>query len=126
MAELPRLNGVIRALESGKPAFTCFSPANPDAMAAFAGAKYDGIVFEAEHNPYDIKSIKDSLQYLLNRREIASSGSVAPKITPIVRIPPNGGEMAQWQAKQALDIGAYGIVWPHISTVEEARNAVAA
>jgi 4-hydroxy-2-oxoheptanedioate aldolase len=34
--------------------------------------------------------------------------------------------MAQWQAKQALDIGVYGIIWPHISTVEEAYNAVAA
>ena len=34
--------------------------------------------------------------------------------------------MAQWQAKQALDIGCYGIVFPHISTVEEAYNAVAA
>jgi 4-hydroxy-2-oxoheptanedioate aldolase len=126
MAELPRLNGVIRALESGKPTFTTFSPANPDAMAAFAGAKYDGIVFEMEHNPYDIRSLKDSLQYLLNRRQIAQSGSLAPAITPMVRIPPNGSEMAQWQAKQALDLGAYGIVWPHISTVEEARNAVAA
>jgi 4-hydroxy-2-oxoheptanedioate aldolase len=79
-----------------------------------------------EHNPYDIKALRDSLQYLLNRRQIAQSGSLAPAITPMVRIPPNGGEMAQWQAKQALDIGAYGIVWPHISSVEEARNAVAA
>jgi 4-hydroxy-2-oxoheptanedioate aldolase len=34
--------------------------------------------------------------------------------------------MAQWQAKQALDLGAYGIIWPHISTVDQARNAVAA
>ncbi|MEX2598804.1 MAG: aldolase/citrate lyase family protein, partial [Dehalococcoidia bacterium] len=39
---------------------------------------------------------------------------------------PNGNEMSQWFAKQALDIGAYGIVWPHISTAEEAYNAVAA
>ena len=26
MADIPRLNGVIKALEAGKPAFTCFSP----------------------------------------------------------------------------------------------------
>ena len=32
----------------------------------------------------------------------------------------------QWCAKQVLDIGAYGVVWPHISTAEEAYNAVAA
>ena len=34
--------------------------------------------------------------------------------------------MNQWCAKQVLDIGAYGVVWPHISTAEEAYNAVAA
>jgi 4-hydroxy-2-oxoheptanedioate aldolase len=44
----------------------------------------------------------------------------------MVRIPPNGNEMAQWQAKQVLDLGVYGIIWPHVSTVEEAYNAVAA
>jgi 4-hydroxy-2-oxoheptanedioate aldolase len=34
--------------------------------------------------------------------------------------------MNQWMAKQALDMGCYGIVWPHIATVDEARAAVAA
>ena len=43
-----------------------------------------------------------------------------------MRIPPNGGERMQWIAKQVLDIGVYGIVWPHVSSVDEARNAVAA
>ena len=41
-------------------------------------------------------------------------------------VPVNGVEMAQWQAKQALDMGCYGVVFPHISTVEEAANAVGA
>jgi 4-hydroxy-2-oxoheptanedioate aldolase len=63
---------------------------------------------------------------MLNRGQIAKSGSVAPPVTPKVRIPPNGAEKAQFHAKQALDLGAYGIVWPHISTVDEAYNAVAA
>ena len=44
----------------------------------------------------------------------------------MVRIPANGGEMNQFLAKQVLDIGVYGVIWPHVSTVEEARNAVAA
>jgi len=43
-----------------------------------------------------------------------------------VRVPANGSEMNQAYAKQALDLGAYGIVWPHVSTREQARNAVAA
>jgi 4-hydroxy-2-oxoheptanedioate aldolase len=126
MADIPRLNGVIRALEQGKHAFTTFTPADPEAALALAGAKYDGIIFEMEHNPYDIRAFRDSLQYMLNRRQIAQAGSLAPAVTPMVRIPPNGGEKAQWQAKQVLDVGAYGIVWPHISSVEEAYNAVAA
>ena len=63
---------------------------------------------------------------MLNRGQIAKSGSLAPSVTPMVRIPPNGAEKAQFQAKQALDLGVYGIVWPHISSVDEAYNAVAA
>src|ERR1700741_1434939 len=63
---------------------------------------------------------------MLNRGQIAKSGSLAPSVTPMVRTPPNGAEKAQFQAKQALDLGAYGIVWPHISTVDQAYNAVAA
>ena len=126
MADIPRLNGIIRALEQGRPAFTAFSPAEVDSAFAFATSKYDGVVFEMEHNPWDARALRDGLQYLLNRRQIAQSGSLAPSVTPLVRMPVNGVEKAQWHAKQALDLGCYGIVWPHISTVEEAYNAVAA
>ncbi len=126
MTEMMRLNGVIRALELGKPAFAAFSPADIDTALAFGASKYDGVVFEMEHNPWDAKALRDCLQYMLNRRQIARAGSLAPAVTPMVRIPPNGGEHNQWLAKQALDLGVYGIVWPHISSVEEAYNAVAA
>ena len=125
MADL-RLNGVIRALEAGQPAFTCFSPAEIDSAYAVSTAKYDGVVFEMEHNPWDGRALRDSLQYMLNRAQIVKSGTLAPSVTPMVRVPVNGIEKGQWHAKQALDIGCYGIVWPHISTVEEAYNAVAA
>ena len=125
MAELPRLNSVIRALEVGKVAFSSFSPPDTQSAIANATSKYDGVVYEMEHGPWDIAALRDSLQYMLNRGQIAKSGSVAPGVTPMVRIPPNGAEKAQWHAKQALDLGAYGIVWPHISSVEEAYNAVA-
>jgi len=126
MAELPRLNGVIRALEQGNPAFTSFVTADVDSALAFAGSRYDGIVFEMEHNPWDIRALRDSMQYLLNRGQIIQSASLAPAVTPIVRVAANGEEKNQWLAKQALDLGAYGIVWPHISTVDQAYNAVAA
>lgn len=126
MSDIPRLNGVIRALEQGKPTFTAFSVADVDTALAYSTSKYDGVIFEMEHNPWDAKALRDCLQYMLNRRQIAQAASLAPAVTPMVRIPPNGDEKNQWLAKQALDLGAYGIVWPHISTVEQARNAVAA
>ena len=126
MSELPRLNSVIAALESGQTAFTTFANADRETAIAMSSANYDGVVFEMEHNPWDIGALRDSLQYLLNRGAIARSGSVVPAITPMVRIPPNGSEKSQVYAKQALDLGAYGIVWPHISTVDEAYNAVSA
>ena len=126
MAELPRLNGVIRALEAGQHALTCFAPAELNTAIAMSAAKFDGCVFEMEHQPWDGRLLRDCLQYMLNRAQIAKAASVVPGVTPMARVPVNGAEMAQWQAKQALDMGCYGIVFPHISTVEEAANAVGA
>jgi 4-hydroxy-2-oxoheptanedioate aldolase len=66
------------------------------------------------------------MQYMLDRQQIVRSATIAPAVAPMVRIPPNGAEMNQWVAKQVLDIGVYGVIWPHVSTVAEARNSVAA
>jgi 4-hydroxy-2-oxoheptanedioate aldolase len=126
MSQPPRLNNVIRALEQGEIPITAFSPPSIESAIALSTASYDGIVFEAEHNPYDIKTLRDCLQYMLNRRQIVERATLAPAVTPIIRIPANGGEMNQWLAKQVLDIGAYGVVWPRVSTVEQAYNAVGA
>jgi 4-hydroxy-2-oxoheptanedioate aldolase len=126
MAELPRLNGIIGALESGRHAFALFAPMETETAVSLQGSPYDGVILEGEHRGWDIRALRDSLQYLLNRRQIATSGSLAPALTPTARVPANGAEMNQFLAKQALDLGCYGIVWPHVSTVEEAYNAVAA
>jgi 4-hydroxy-2-oxoheptanedioate aldolase len=126
VAEIPRLNGIIRAWEQGRPAFATFAYAEKQATVDLISAPYDALVFEMEHNPWDINALQDSMQYLLNRKQIHESGTLAPVLTPTVRIPPNGEEKNQWFAKQALDRGAYGIVWPHITTAAEAYNAVAA
>src|SRR5215475_11086571 len=126
MAELPRLNNVIRAFEEGKPAFTSFAQAEIETAVALSTSKFDGVVYEMEHNFWDARALRDAMQYMLNRRQIAQGGTLAPAVTPMVRIPPNGGEHNQWLAKQALDLGVYGVLWPHISTVDQAYNAVAA
>lgn len=121
-----RLNKVIGSLAAGQHVFATFSAADPTSAIELSNSDYDAVVFEMEHKPWDINALKDSFQYLLSRRQVFEADSLAPAVTPIVRIPANGAEKAQWHAKQALDLGAFGIIWPHISTVEEARNAVAA
>src|SRR5438132_521217 len=126
MSDLPRLNGIIRAWERGKPAFATFSSAEKQAATDIATAPYDGVVYEMEHRPFEPTGLQDALQYMLNRRQILKSGTPAPLVTPICRIPPNGCEMNQTYAKQVLDRGVYGVVWPHTDTVEEAYNAVSA
>jgi 4-hydroxy-2-oxoheptanedioate aldolase len=120
-----RLNGIIRALESGRPAYSCFAKIDRLTASELSDSPYDGIVYEMEHNPFDVSSLGDALQYMLNRKAIATSGSLAPQVTPIARVPCNGVEMNQSYAKQVLDRGVYGVIWPHIASVEQAYNAVA-
>ncbi|MGH9356608.1 MAG: HpcH/HpaI aldolase family protein [Terriglobia bacterium] len=126
MVQKLRLNGAIRALEQNRPAFVTFSSTEIGAAQTINAAPYDGVVFEMEHNPYDIRALRDCLQYMLNRRQILDAGNVAPAVTPMARIPANGGEMNQWLAKQVLDMGVYGVIFPHVGDAEEARNCVAA
>jgi 4-hydroxy-2-oxoheptanedioate aldolase len=120
------LNGAIAKLVAGETVFASFSPADSGSAQAFASGPYDAVVFEMEHNPFSTRELRDSLQYLLDRQQIVSRGNVSPAVTPMVRVPANGSEMNQWLAKQVLDAGVYGIVFPHVSTVDEARNAVSA
>jgi 4-hydroxy-2-oxoheptanedioate aldolase len=123
---MSHLNGVTARLEQQQHVFASFCAPNPHAALEFTGTAYDALIFECEHKPWDVPELRDAMQYLLNRRQIFEARTLMPSITPIVRIPPNGGEQSQWHAKQALDLGAYGVIWPHITSAEEAANAVAA
>jgi 4-hydroxy-2-oxoheptanedioate aldolase len=105
-----RLNGVIRAFEAGKPAFTCFTKNDRHTAIEMTDAPFDGVVYEMKHHRYDVSALGDCLQYMLNRKTITETGSVAPLVAPIARIPAYGAEMKQYQAKQVLDRGVYGVV----------------
>ena len=101
-----RLNGIIRALESGPGiAFTSFVQAEIENAVNFGQSSNDGLVFELEHNPWDITALRNAMQFLLQREQIVKMGSLANPMTPMVRIPASGSEMNQWFAKQALDLG---------------------
>jgi len=98
MPDIPRLNGVIKILAEGKTAFVGFAPVDIETATALAGSSLDGVAFEMEHAPMSPPALRDALQYMLDRRQIVDSGTLAPRVTPLVRIPPNGGEMNQWIA----------------------------
>ncbi|MCD7058622.1 HpcH/HpaI aldolase family protein [Pelagibacterium xiamenense] len=126
MNNIGRLNGIIAALEAGTKATMAFARADREEATQFGLSPLTGVLFEMEHTPYSASELKDALQHLMNRRRIVESGSLQPPVTPFVRVPANGAEMNTWMAKQVLDQGVYGVVFPHIATAEQARNAVAA
>jgi 4-hydroxy-2-oxoheptanedioate aldolase len=124
---MPRLNKVIALLEKGKVAFCPFADAGSVNESYWAATSpWDGVIFEMEHSPFNPSDLRLSLQFMLNRKQIASGGSVAPAVVPMVRIPVNGRERNNFLVKQVLDIGVYGIIFPMINTVDDAWNALRA
>ena len=67
MSGLPRLNGVIRAMEEGKTAFIGFTPVDIETASALASSSYNGIAFEMEHASMSAPALRDALQYMLDR-----------------------------------------------------------
>jgi 2-keto-3-deoxy-L-rhamnonate aldolase RhmA len=82
MPEIPRLNGVIRALAQGQTALVGFASPDSETATALAGSNLDGVAFEMEHAPMSVPALRDALQYMLDRRQIVDSGTLAPKVTP--------------------------------------------
>ena len=126
--QVARLNSVIGALESGQHAFAAFAAPEPAAALDFADVRLrrPGVRGRAQACGTPT-TLRDSLQYLLNRRRIFEAGTLAPAPTPLVRVPVNGAE----HGAVAREAGAR----PRTRTescgrtsaaVEEARNAVAA
>ena len=123
-----RYNKVIDLLEQGKPVF-CSGlvwNGNLDDLIYVADADYDMVIMEMEHEGFSFNNLRTSLQFILNRKRIAGRGTGQADPVPLVRIPPNSRENSQWIIKQALDTGVYGLVLPHLNTVEDAHASVVA
>ena len=123
-----RYNKAIQLLEEGKPVFGTglIWNGNLDEMTYFADSDYDLVMIEMEHEGLSFNNLRTSLQFLLNRKRVSDAGSLQADPTPVVRIPPNTREQNQWVIKQALDTGVYGLILPHLDTVEGAMSAVRA
>jgi 4-hydroxy-2-oxoheptanedioate aldolase len=123
-----RLNKVIALLEQGQAVFSCGTVPNGnyDDIMALSRSAYDLIVLEMEHLGFDFPTLRHSLQYVVNRQRIAAKGNLQPDLVPLVRIPPYTRERNEWVIKQTLDAGAYGLVLPHLDSVEGAEAVVRA
>ena len=130
MPDKVRLNKVIDLLEQGKPVFCggMVYNGNLDDIMYMADSDYDFCIIETEHEGFSFNDLRNSVQHLLNRKRILEKGSLQPDVVPFVRIPPNARETGsnQWVIKQTLDTGVFGLVFPHLNTIEDAQALVVA
>lgn len=84
---------------------------SPDLTEALSRLGFDWFVYDHEHSPLNLQTIQTLMQAL--------GGS---KAVPIVRVAWNDPVII----KRALDIGAYGVIVPWVSSREEAVNVVRA
>jgi 4-hydroxy-2-oxoheptanedioate aldolase len=100
-----------KALKDGRVVVgATISVPNVDTALAAAGAGFDFLWIEMEHGPISLESLREIL--------LATRGAPA---VPITRVAVN----EPWLAKQVLDMGSLGVIFPFTSTPELARQAVA-
>ncbi|MBN1418704.1 MAG: hypothetical protein JXP34_07990 [Planctomycetes bacterium] len=98
----------------------------PGAEESLARPMIDFVVIDLEHQPYDIPRLRAFLIGLASKREVAAKGNLQPNLVPLVRVPPDGDQPLRASVKQVLDVGAFGVVVPHVRSAADARRVVSA
>jgi 2-keto-3-deoxy-L-rhamnonate aldolase RhmA len=107
-----KANRVKQLLREGKSTCgTWVSLASPVGAEVMGMQGFDWLLIDMEHSPVDYQTLSNQMLAL------APSESV-----PFVRVPWNDAA----EIKRVLDLGAMGIMVPGISTLEDAKRAVAA
>jgi 4-hydroxy-2-oxoheptanedioate aldolase len=99
-----RINPLIAKLEAGQTALT----------------PTDWMFIDMEHGPYLLDRLQTQLADLGKRKKPDGRFETAP----IVRIPLEGDEDFRFAVKQVLDMGAMGVVFPHVETRAQAVEAI--
>jgi 4-hydroxy-2-oxoheptanedioate aldolase len=122
------LNKLIELFENDQPAFGLLSfNYSLDSARSMASSGLDFIMIDMEHAPFDVERLREFLLGMTNKRAIINKGNLQPDVVPFVRIPAAGGSAELIaQAKQVLDVGVYGIMFPAIHNAEQAELAVRA
>ena len=124
--EYVHMNRTVETLEAGHPVFGLFSGDFSLTNArALARSDLDFVFIDMEHTPFDVGELRAYLLGMQDKRRMIEKGNAQMDVTPLVRIPMNGKENLQFLVKQVLDAGAFGVVFPFVSTAEQTRSAVA-
>lgn len=103
-------NAFLAAIRAGKPQIGVWvGLSSPFAAEIIAGAGFDWAMIDMEHSPNDLTSVLGQLQAF-----------AAYETTAMVRPEWNDAVLV----KRLLDIGAPGLLFPMVQTVEEATKAV--
>ncbi len=106
-----RENRVKAKLNRGEPAVVLSGHMTPDIVDWLGPLGFDGVWIEGEHGPVDFKDIPD----LTRAADIWG-------MTSVVRVNQNLPGVIY----RTLDVGAQGIVVPHVNTKQEAQAVVSA
>ena len=115
-----RINGVIGLLDQRKVVFGMLAQDHSNIAAqAAADSAIDFVFVDMEHNPLNFERLQNYFNAMLFR------GSQL-RVAPMVRLPANGAEQNQYMIKQALDLGAMGLMIPMTETREDVLAIVRA
>jgi 4-hydroxy-2-oxoheptanedioate aldolase len=84
----------------------------------------DFIMFDLQYGVFDVRPIQFTMFAMTNKRAILTRGSIGPSPTPLARIPESTHDSPEFAAKQLLDIGVFGVMFPHIESRQQAEQAV--
>jgi 4-hydroxy-2-oxoheptanedioate aldolase len=120
-----RVNGAIDKLAHGKSlAGAIVYDFSLYAARRFAESDLDFVILDMEHQAVDFERMQGFFLGLTDKAGVAKQGNVQQRVPPIVRIPTYGRDQNEFIAKQVLDMGAMGIMFPAIETREQALHAV--
>jgi 4-hydroxy-2-oxoheptanedioate aldolase len=121
-----RLNRAIELFEKGVPPLGIFaSNLSVRSAAALASSSLDFVIIDLEHSPADLSRLETYLLGMIDKQRVASEG-LRMNVVPIVRLPANAREHVEFLFKQVLDLGAFGILVPHVNNAQDAMAAVVA
>lgn len=105
-----KTNTLKASLKEGQVAIGTWSIIpSPSAVNVMAAAGLDFIIIDMEHGPTGFETAEDLI------RAVESEGS-----SPVIRVP----SLDEAMILRALDIGAHGVIVPHVETPEDAAEVV--